>query len=171
MILGGSKQTGANMTFEEMTPEQQDAWKKHQMYLAEQYQRRAERKAKQETTNKLLNDYHERFEMFPCLLDDECLRLMTLSLETGIDQLVDQKRRQREWEEKRAREHAEFLARPITPEMVAEYTKLIKRRKLYEGACELSWQKYFEYVTAHPEIVLTPEDREYTGQWTSCAIK
>jgi hypothetical protein len=153
------------MKFEEMTPEQKDEWKKHQMFLAERYQRKAEQKA----AIKLADDYDERFGGFSCVLKGDTLRLMALSLETGIDQFVDEKRAQQEYREKRAREHEEFLARPITPEMVAEYTKLIKRRKLYEGACELSWQRYFEYVAAHPEIVLTPEDREYAGMWTSCA--
>lgn len=149
-----------------MTPEQKDAWKKRQMWLAAQYQRKAEQKAK----HKLADDYDERFGGFSRLLDDECCRLMALSLETGIDQFVDEKRKRREHIEKMWREHEEFLARPITPDMVAEYTKLIRRRKLYEGACDLSWQRYFEYVATHPEIVLTPEDREYAGQWTSCAI-
>jgi hypothetical protein len=44
------------MKFEEMTPEQKDAWKKRQMLLAEQYQRRAEQKA----AIKLADDYDER---------------------------------------------------------------------------------------------------------------
>jgi hypothetical protein len=153
------------MKFEEMSPDQRDAWKKRQMWLAEEYQRKAEQKA----VIKLADDYDAQFGGFTCVLNAECLQGMALSLKTGIDQFVEEKRKQQEHMEKRAREHEEFLARPITPEMVAEYTNLIKRRRLYEGACDLSWQRYFEYVATHPELVLTPEDREYAGQWTSCA--
>jgi hypothetical protein len=165
------------MKFEEMTPEQQDAWKKHQMWLAEEYQRKAEQKA----AIKLADEYSERFGgMYSCVFDADTLERMTLSLKTGVDQFVDVKRQQQEhwekhrreqeeWDENHRREQEEFLARPITPEMIVEYTKLIKRRRLYEGACDLSWQRYFDYVATHPEIVLTPEDREYAGQWTSCA--
>jgi hypothetical protein len=72
--------------------------------------------------------------------------------------------------EEREREQEEFLAAPITEEQVSHYTSLIKRRKLYEGACDLSWEKYFERVRV-VGVKLTPEDLEYAAQWTSCAVK
>jgi hypothetical protein len=102
---------------------------------------------------------------------DEVHQLMALSLETGVDQLVDEKCRQKEMREERAREHERFLAAPITEEMVSHYTSLIRRRKLYEGACDLSWEKYFEYLTTHPNIKLSPKDLSYAAQWTSCAAR
>jgi hypothetical protein len=155
--------------WDEMTPEYKEAWKAYQLMLAERYQEKQEAKAKEKAIRKLAEDYAGRFGFVGGQIDDERQRLMALSLETGVDHLVDAKRRNQEWMEKRAREHEEFLARPITPEMVTEYTQLIKRRRLYEGACDLSWQRYFEYVEGHPEVALTSEDREYAGMWTSCA--
>ena len=87
----------------------------------------------------------------------------------GSDVVAESKRRVEQLTGDHNAKQAKFLARPITAKMVAEYTDLIKRRKLYEGACELSWQRYFEYVAAHPEIKLTKDDRKYAGLWTGYA--
>jgi Protein of unknown function (DUF3102) len=120
--------------------------------------------------DKVSDDYFKRFGGLFCILNDETVSDMAKSLETGEDLFVAEKQRQRERLEQQRAEHAAFLAQPITPQMAKKYTNLLKRRKLYEGACDLSWARYFEYIAAHPEIVLTPEDREYAAQWTSCAI-
>jgi hypothetical protein len=62
------------------------------------------------------------------------------------------------------------LAELSGPEMVREYTKLIKEHKLYHGACELPWSRYFEYRDTHPECTpLTSADIAYVQQWTSAA--
>ena len=42
--------------------------------------------------------------------------------------------------------------------MEREYTALIKRRQLYEGACELSWAQYFKYRERHPDCTPLSED-------------
>jgi hypothetical protein len=71
---------------------------------------------------------------------------------------------------RRATRNAPLLA-PITPEKERAYTRLIKTRTLYEGACELSWQQYFEYREVHPECEpLSSDDIDYAGWWTACAV-
>jgi hypothetical protein len=59
----------------------------------------------------------------------------------------------------------------ITPKMAKEYTNLIVKRKLYEGACELAWPQYFKYRDMHPGkcALLSNADLAYVGQWTSAA--
>ena len=60
------------------------------------------------------------------------------------------------------------LAESDPAKMAKEYTKLIQKHKLYEGACHLPWAKYFEYRNQHPDEcnLLTNEDLAYVGQWT-----
>jgi hypothetical protein len=147
--------------------------------------------AKTRADNKLIRAYDATFGMIAGLLDSKRLKLMGKSLATGIDQLAEEKRRQdEEWERdtpNREREYAErvtyVIARraalnapllaPITSEKEKEYTRLIKKRKLYEGACDLSWPEFFEYRDAHPGEVkpLSDDDLAYAGQWTACAVR
>jgi hypothetical protein len=48
---------------------------------------------------------------------------------------------------------------------------LIKTQRLYEGACDLSWEQYFEYRDEHPDCTaLSQDDLAYAGMWTSCAV-
>jgi hypothetical protein len=60
----------------------------------------------------------------------------------------------------------------FTSKTERKYTNLIQRRKLYEGACKLSWAEYFEFREAHPDCTpLTSDDLAYAGQWTKCATQ
>jgi hypothetical protein len=130
-----------------------------------------ERIRKNLAASKLADDYKAVFGWDSFFsYDQEAQELMALSLTSGMDQLVDRKQKHKEMREERERKQEEFLAAPITEEQVSHYTSLIKRRKLYEGACDLSWEKYFERVRV-VGVKLTPEDLEYAAQWTSCAVK
>ena len=45
-----------------------------------------------------------------------------------------------------------------------EYTGNIKKRKLWEGACDLNWPKYRAYRAAHPGCErLDTQDLRYVG--------
>jgi hypothetical protein len=71
---------------------------------------------------------------------------------------------------RRATLNAPLLA-PITADKEREYTRLIQQRELYEGACELSWERYFEYRDEHDECSsLTQDDLDYASMWTTCAL-
>jgi ribosomal protein L17 len=67
-----------------------------------------------------------------------------------------------------------FLFRAVASaehEREQAYTRLIKTRSLYEGACELSWAEYFEYREAHPGCEpLARGDLAYARQWTPFAV-
>jgi hypothetical protein len=130
---------------------------------------------------KLYCDYAKQFDHLPdfTLQTPDVQRRMESSLASGIDDttLVEMKAADtaetEQWErgrEERERKHEEYLATPIAAETEQHYTKLITRRKLYEGACELSWPMYFKYRNEHPDLPpLTPDDLAYAGMWTSCA--
>ena len=141
--------------------------------FAQDLQRRAQKvhNKKSRADNKISNDYRKRFGGASGVLDHARLGLMKASLESGVDQLADVKRAQKEYAEQTDREHHVFLATPITPEMEHECTAMIKQRTLYEGACDLSWPMYFKYREEHPDLPpLTSDDLAYAGMWTSCAL-
>jgi hypothetical protein len=100
------------------------------------------------------------------------------SPQSDIDRFAESKAElEREHEEyreemlKRVALNAPLLA-PITPEKEQAYTRLIKTRQLYEGACDLSWVQYSKYRDQHPECAaLTADDLDYAGMWTAVAIK
>jgi hypothetical protein len=104
---------------------------------------------------------------------------MAASLASGVDQLADVKREQKEYEKEFDRKHAEFLAQPCTPEMEQKYTRLIKQRRLRDGDCQLSWKQYFKYRDQHPECKPLTSDNigyaenflGYVGMWTACAVR
>jgi ParB/RepB/Spo0J family partition protein len=122
--------------------------------------------------NKISRAYDKQFGYIAGVIDRDRINLKAASLASGTDQLADEKRKQKEHHEQREREHEEFLATPITPEMEHEYTAMIKQRTLYEGACMLAWLMYFKYRDEHPDLPpLTPDDLAYAGMWTSCAVR
>jgi ParB-like nuclease domain len=137
---------------------------------------------KRKEHNKIFRAYIKRFGFVSGLNDvvDDIER-MSGALASGVDdpvfvaQRVADKAESEEWRielEERHRKHEEFLATPINSETEAHYTAMIKQRTLYEGACELSWPMYFKYLDEHPELdPLTPDDLEYAGMWTSCAVR
>jgi hypothetical protein len=120
--------------------------------------------------------YCERFggdESVNGVMDAQFSHLMKASLLSGVDEpeLVERKRKHKEHLAELDRKHAEFLATPITAETEQEYTGRIKQRRLYEGACDLSWEQYFKYRDQHPDCEpLTPDDLAYAALWTACAV-
>jgi ParB-like chromosome segregation protein Spo0J len=127
---------------------------------------------KRRADNKIDRAYSKQFGAIAGVIDRDRINLMAASLASGTDQLADEKRKQKEHHEQREREHEEFLVTPITPEMEHEYTAMIKQRTLYEGACMLAWQMYFKYRDEHPDLPpLSPDDLEYAGMWTACAVR
>jgi hypothetical protein len=135
----------------------------------------AERRRRREH-DKIYREYAERFGHFLMVsLSAAVVRRMKASLKSGKDELAREKREQREQLKEQVkqsrREHKAFLLRPITAEMEREYTALIKRRQLYEGACDLSWAQYFKYREQHPDCAsLSENDLAYAGMWTACAV-
>jgi ParB/RepB/Spo0J family partition protein len=122
--------------------------------------------------DKTYEAYGKQFGYCYGVLDSARVKLMQSSLTSGVDKLAEVKRLDREYAEKRQRDHEEFLRQPCTPEMEQEYTALIKNRALYEGACELSWAQYFRYRDEHPDCTrLDDDDLIYAGMWTSCAVR
>jgi hypothetical protein len=122
----------------------------------------------------LIDAYGERFGYVNGMYDSQLYRLMEASLLSGVDEpeLVEIKRKLKEHVAEFERKHAEFLATPITAETEQEYTSRIKQRRLYEGACDLSWEQYFKFRDQHPDCEpLTPDDLTYLAMWTPCAAK
>jgi len=73
----------------------------------------------------------------------------------------------RAYDKRRAKEEAAKLVYVFTADDEKEYTGYIKKRKLWEGACDLNWPKYRAYRAAHPESApLDAKDLRYVGQWT-----
>jgi hypothetical protein len=59
---------------------------------------------------------------------------------------------------------------PFTAKDERGYTHWIKKRRLFEGACDLRWQEYFEFRQANKCDQLTANDRRYAAQYASCAV-
>jgi hypothetical protein len=131
-----------------------------------------ELKTRRRTTNRKIDqDYFMQFGLFSGRRYPALYKLMADSLASGVDQLAKKRREQaeyvREETQRRSDLNAPLLA-PITSEKERAYTRLIKTRALYEGACELSWEQYFEYRNQHLELTtLSRDDLEYAGMWTA----
>jgi hypothetical protein len=110
---------------------------------------------------------------------DELLRLALLIDGRSINEMKTEQERE---EAEQERDHAEYvreetqrradrnapLLAPMTPEKEQEYTRLIKSRELYEGACDLSWQEYFAYRGQHPDCApLSRDELDYANMWTA----
>jgi hypothetical protein len=124
----------------------------------------------------LIAAYQERFGDIDGWTTRRDYRLMAKSLKEGVDHLAD--RRVRAAARENAPSFAELakaeLAKlPPPPPFSAKdelaYTRLIKNRKLFNGACELCWPEYFEYRAANKCARLTANDLRYAGQYTACA--
>jgi ParB-like chromosome segregation protein Spo0J len=129
-------------------------------------------KKKRRADGKTYADYSKRFgSLSVFVFDPENMRLVQDSLTSGVDHLADEKQAQIEHAEQYDRDQEVFQRTPITSETEQHYTKLITHRGLYEGACSLAWPMYFKYRDEHPDLPsLTPDDLEYAGMWTSCAV-
>jgi hypothetical protein len=110
------------------------------------------------------------------LADAKIYRLMRKSLKDGHNHVADEYARREARNEPgviRFRETlAEMAAQPL-PAFSAkderDYTRMVKKRKLFEGACDLRWPEYFEYRQANSCARLTANDLRYAGQYTACA--
>jgi hypothetical protein len=101
--------------------------------------------------------------------------LIRKSLKTGRDYMKEAQEAQGKANEKAAAEwrqfQAEKAAQPLpafTAKNEAVYTRTIKNRKLFEGACDLRWQEYFEFRDANKCDRLSANDLRYAGQYTVC---
>jgi hypothetical protein len=142
--------------------------------FAEVRREQDEEERKQEENEKTWRAYREEFGPGNWMGDDDDDdEKMRLSLATGDDQLADAKRKYAEMQAKRQREHEEFLTTPIDAKTEKKYTRLIKRFRLYGGACNLSWKMYFQFREEHADTVepLTDKELAYAAQWTSYAVK
>ena len=64
-----------------------------------------------------------------------------------------------------AKEEVAKLVYVFTADDEKEYTGYIKKRKLWEGACDLNWPKYRNYRAEHSECELwTPKTY---GTWVN----
>jgi hypothetical protein len=148
--------------------------------------RAAATRKQRKADNATWDAYVERFGDFDWI-NTSIIRLMRKSLKDGTDHLTKQRAEaaahHEQWESERAanvakvqeaiRHSAERQAKaegPFSAKTERAYTKLIKTRKLFEGACELRWPEYFEYRDANKLKPLTANDRRYAAQYSSCAL-
>lgn len=115
---------------------------------------------------KLWDDYSRQFGPIGMKFTSANVALLRKSLASGEDHLAAERRKQaliaKAYAERLARERA----KPFTAELEQHMTSLVKQRRLYEGACELRWQDYFEFRQNHECEPLTALDKRYLGQWT-----
>jgi hypothetical protein len=144
---------------------------------------RAKRAAATRKQNKaaraIWNAYNERFGEFGWLTNST-LRLMRKSLKDGIDHLIEERAKADARMQENKAGHDEIMeaikreaerqgkvsSGPFAAKDERAITKLIKNRKLFEGACELPWPEYFEYREANKCPRLTANDLRYAGQYT-----
>jgi hypothetical protein len=125
---------------------------------------------------KTYGDYAKQFgDISNISITPDVIVRMEDSLTSGFDDFADFKAEQerataeyiREETQRRADMNAPLLA-PITPEKEQAYTRLIKSRQLYEGACGLSWEEYFTYRGEHPDCTpLSRDELDYASMWTA----
>jgi hypothetical protein len=142
-----------------------------EMTTAERRSAGAKQAAKSRAENRLAIAYGERFGHVYGVQERWFYKAMEAALLSGVDnpRLIKRRRKIEERTAKYDRKQAKFLATPIKAKTEREYTALIKQRRLYEGACELAWARYFEYRDAHHDCEpLTADDLAYAGMWTAC---
>jgi hypothetical protein len=137
-------------------------------------QRAAETRRQRREQDALRNAYNQKFGI-PMVFEWSAknIKLLKRALATGKDQpeLIAMRkeceRNLRAYDKRRAKEEAAKLVYVFTADDEKEYTGYIKKRKLWEGACDLNWPKYRAYRAAHPESApLDAKDLRYVGQWT-----
>ncbi len=121
---------------------------------------------------KIYKSFVEKFGYFEGFVN---YALMRKSLKTGHNHLVDENARIAALHEKHQREHPEEFqpldsAKAFTAETERDMTNFIKKRRLFEGACNLPWADYFAFREANKCARLTVGDERYAGLYSSCAI-
>jgi len=101
--------------------------------------------------------------------------LVRKSLKTGHDHLTEERERFRKkhetvWKPPAVDPRKAPPPEPFTAKDEAGYTRWIKKRRLFEGACDLRWQEYFEFRQANKCDRLTVNDRRYVALYASCAV-
>jgi hypothetical protein len=129
---------------------------------------------KRNVDDKTYTDHGKRFGFVTdTFITPDIIKRMEASLKSGVDELAELKAEQADYvREETARRAAlnEPLLAPITREKEEALSIIIKTRTLWEGACGLSWQEYFEYRESHCSVQLTRSDLAYAAQYTACAI-
>lgn len=132
--------------------------------------------------------YGERFGEIYGVISGRDYRLMAKSVKDGVDHLAKRRAEDAARHEEFEREHAANDAKlyeairheaerqakaegPFSAKTERAYTRLIKNRKLFEGACYLRWPEYFEFRNANKCARLTANDLRYAGQYTVCPTK
>jgi hypothetical protein len=137
-------------------------------------QRAAETRKRRREEGELRNAYDQKFGM-PMVFEWSAknIKLLKRALATGKDQpelIAMRNQAQKTYDECPAREaarKAEQAAYVFTAEDEKKYSGYIKKRKLWEGACNLNWAKYRKYRAANPGCErLNAVDLRYVGQWT-----
>jgi hypothetical protein len=139
---------------------------------------RSREEAKRRAQEKIARGYVKAFGPLGFAYTSRNLTLMQKSLKTGKDALAVQRRRQdeaqRAWSQRRAKERArrnvDHGARSFTADAERRMTSLVKRRRLYEGACDLPWADYFAFREVKRCERLAANDVRYLSQWTACPV-
>ena len=142
-------------------------------------QRAAETRRREREQRELRNAYNQKFGI-PMVFEWSAknIKLLKRALAAGKDQpeLIamrkEYERNVRAYDKRRAKEEAAKLVYVFTADDEKEYTGYIKKRKLWEGACDLNWPKYRNYRAEHPGCErLDTKDLRYVGQWTGVLKK
>ena len=84
----------------------------------------------------------------------------------GLHAAVRRQKRRAAFQEPRLTAEGAFTA-----ERERDYTKAIKTRMLYEGACTLPWSEYFAWRKKHDGCEpLNEADLAYAGAYSSCPV-
>jgi hypothetical protein len=109
----------------------------------------------------LYRAYHAKFGHKP--FQSYYLGNKKYDIRTGYDELAAEREA---WD----REQAELMATPMEAERVPNWTKLIKKRRLYEGACD-EMTRYMLYLDKHGNTELDADDIAYASKWAACTVK
>ena len=140
-------------------------------------QRAAETRRREREQRELRNAYNQKFGI-PMVFEWSAknIKLLKRALAAGKDQpelIAMRKEYERNVRayDKRRQKRAK-LVYVFTADDEKEYTGNIKKRKLWEGACDLNWPKYRNYRAEHSECEpLDAKDLRYVGQWTGVLKK
>ena len=133
-------------------------------------QRAAETRRREQ--RELRNAYNQKFGI-PMVFEWSAknIKLLKRALAAGKDQpeLIamrkEYERNVRAYDKRRAKEEVAKLVYVFTADDEKEYTGYIKKRKLWEGACDLNWPKYRNYRAEHRSANLwTPKTY---GTWVN----
>jgi hypothetical protein len=132
--------------------------------------------AKRREETKIYRAYFKRFGILTTVITGRNVALMKKPLKSGKDELRVERRKQarrlaslpQRLAAMRRRTIAHFNTHAADEER--RLTLLVKKRGLYEGACDLPWAEYFKFREMNNCEALTPDDIRYLSQWTRCPV-